>query len=68
MVRELFVVKIPEEWHTILKTYGAIKKLKPPKFGESIGEKIIAPALCQYPPIVEFIKEYNLKMPKCEET
>jgi len=67
MKRELSLVKIPEEWHDILKQISAILKLKPGGGGESIGEVIVAPALCNYPPLIALIKKHNLTMPKCEE-
>jgi len=67
MRRGLTLIKIPNDWHTILKAMAAINEFRPAGGGESIGEHIIAPALCQYPPIIQFIKEHNLTMPKCEE-
>ena len=66
MKRELSLVKIPVEWHAILKQIGAILELKPGGGGESIGELIIAPALCNYPPLTALIEKHNLKRPRLD--
>jgi len=67
MVRELSLVKIPKEWRSILKQIAAIEEFKLGGGGESVGEQIIAPALCNYHPLIALIKKHNLKMPECEE-
>jgi len=66
MRSRLTVVRISPEWHYILAFFFSAKGMKVGRGREGLST-IIEPALAQYEPLLEFIKEQNLKLPKCEE-
>ena len=65
-MRDLVPIQIPRYWNDILDLYFSHKHMKRSRGGQGKGD-IIAQALCEYQPMIDYIKEHNYQKPECEE-